>query len=262
MLRLNKKGKIVDVLDRLEDYTNDKKFIPDYNIQNIIAVLMDIGDMFPTGDTGLLMGFNTSMRILRITNQLINRFDQKNRHDILKYAIENSERSIYTIVHEISVQDQEHGKYDLKGQNLGDVDPEEYRTVNPQQLDNLETLATKKIHVWVNNGELDKNEHFIEILYSWENWEGKSKVKSYIDSLIEHDDGLINFITGFTKELSSYTLSGQLIERHWDINLDSMKDFVNLNEIKLRIDKVRYSKKFERLSPKNKIAVEKFLEKM
>lgn len=172
LLRLNNEGKIEDILERLEDYTHDEELIPKNNILIIVSVLMDIGDLFPLGNSGLL-DFNVPMRILRITYQLINRIKSQNdRYNLLYKAIMDSTRSIYTIVHEVAVQDQEHGRYEL-----GEPKPGQYRTVSSQQLDDLEDLATKKINVWVRNGELDKNPYLDEILVLWENWDGKKKLR-------------------------------------------------------------------------------------
>jgi len=217
--------------------------------------------MFPTGDMGLL-NINTPLRILRIIYQLINRFDkQYDRYSILKYAIQKATRSIYTIVHEVGVQDQEHGRYELRGNDLENPDPEEYRTVNPQQLDHLELLAAEKINLWVEKGQLAKNEHLDEILLLWENWEGKSKVKTYVDNLIKDDIGLIDFITGFTKEYSTWNLNDKVATTYWKINIESMKNFVSLDEVEPRIKNLHTSSKFKQLSSKNRIAIERFIER-
>lgn len=257
LLRLNDEGKIEDVLERLEDYTQDELIIPKNNIFIIVSALMDVGDIFPIGNTGLL-NLNIPMRILRVIYQLIRRFNTQNeRYDILYNAIKNATRSIYTLVHEVGVQDQEHGRYDL-----GEPQPEENRTVSSQQLDDLEDLVTKKINLWVEKGELDKNPHLDEILEMWNNWEGKSKVRNYVANLIKSDSGLINFITGFTKEYSNWTLTDRVAQKYWDINLKSMENYVNLDEIKPRIQNIHISHEFEQLNLKNKIAVEKFLEKI
>lgn len=50
LLKLNEDGRIIRFLERLEDYTRSD--IPEENIEPIITVLMDIGDLFPEGDSG------------------------------------------------------------------------------------------------------------------------------------------------------------------------------------------------------------------
>jgi len=111
LLILSENGRIIRFLERLEDYTSD---IPEENIEPIISVLMDVGDLFPEGDSGLFRT-DTPMRILRICYQLNHRFDDcEIRFNILKQAIQKATRSLYTLVHEVGVLGQEHGKFGSK----------------------------------------------------------------------------------------------------------------------------------------------------
>lgn len=81
-------GGIIRFLERLEDYTRDT--IPLENIESIITILIETGDLFPEGDTGLL-STRTSMRILRLIYQLSHRFDSKEeRFKIFKNALEKA----------------------------------------------------------------------------------------------------------------------------------------------------------------------------
>ena len=161
MLKLNEDGRIIRFLDRLEDYTRD--IIPLDDIEPIITVLIDIGDLFPEGDTGFL-STRTSMRILRLLYQLSHRFDSKEeRFEVFKKAIEKANRSLYTLVHEISVQGQQHGKYGLRKQ----AEPEERLTVNAKQLEQLEQLACNKIIEWAKDGRLARHRELPSILFRW-----------------------------------------------------------------------------------------------
>lgn len=74
-----------------------------------------------------MLSTRTSMRILRLIYQLSHRFDSKEeRFKIFKNAIEKASNSLHTIVHEVSVQGQQHGKYDSSKQ----AEPEEKLTLN------------------------------------------------------------------------------------------------------------------------------------
>ena len=117
LLKLNEDGKIIRFLERLEDYT--RKDILEENIEPVITVLMDIGDLFPEVDAGFF-SINTPTRILRLFYQLSHRFDNKEkRFYIFKNAIEKAGRSLYTIADEIAVQGQQHGTFNNEVQHLG-----------------------------------------------------------------------------------------------------------------------------------------------
>lgn len=150
LLRLNEDGKIKRLLERLEDYTRED--IPEESIEPIISVLMDIGDLFPEGDSGFLRT-NTPMRLLRLFYQLSHRYDShEKRFNIFKSAMEKATRSLYTIVDGVSLQGQQHGKYGSKDS----PEPEEKLTVNSHQLEELEKIACSKIKIWAQDGPISK----------------------------------------------------------------------------------------------------------
>lgn len=161
LLRLNEDGRIIRFLERLEDYIRD--YIPEENIEPIITVLMDIGDLFPEGDLGFFK-INTPTRLLRLFYQLSHRLNShERRFNVYQRAMEKATRSLYTIVNEVSSQDVDHGKY-----NSGSTPkPEEKLTVNAEQLVELEKLACSKIENWAEDGRLAKHKHLSAILFAW-----------------------------------------------------------------------------------------------
>jgi|GEM_PF-4164943 len=106
---------------------------------------MDTGDLFPEGRGGFF-ATKTPMRILRLLYQLSNRFSEhEQRFKIFADAINNSSKSLYTIVNEVGVQCQQHGKYGFDEK----PEPPDKKTVNAEQLDALVKLALNKIEEWV-----------------------------------------------------------------------------------------------------------------
>ncbi|RMF93931.1 MAG: hypothetical protein D6734_08960, partial [Candidatus Schekmanbacteria bacterium] len=254
LLKLNEDGRIIRFLERLEDYTRSD--IPEENIEPIITVLMDIGDMFPEGDSGFL-GIDTPMRLLRLFYQLSHRFDsQERRFNIFKHAIEKATRSLYTIVHEVSVQDQQHGKYGSKET----PEPEEKLTVNSEQLEELEKLACNKIEIWAEDGRLAKHRHLPSILFRWKEWGQQDKINSFVKNTTKNDDGLIDFITSFLSKSTSYGMSDYVGRIHWRIHLKSVEEFVDLKEVEPRIRKIFSSSDFEQLDDRKKLAIRTFLD--
>ncbi|MEA3454230.1 MAG: hypothetical protein U9R12_04785 [Candidatus Caldatribacteriota bacterium] len=223
LLKLSKdKRRIIRFLERLEDYTQSD--IPEENIEPIITALMDIGDLFPEGDSGFF-GIDTPMRILRLCYQLSHRFDSyEKRFKIFKNAIKKATRSLYTIVHEIGVQDQQHGKYGFKESPK----PKEKLTVNSEKLEKLEKLACEKIEDWAKDGRLKKHRHLPAILFRWKEWGQRKKINSFINNTIKSEDGLIDFVTSFLNKSISHGMSDYVGKIDWRINLKNVEEFVDL----------------------------------
>ncbi|MBI3220808.1 MAG: hypothetical protein HYZ44_14935 [Bacteroidetes bacterium] len=255
MHSLIEREKIIRFLDRLEDYTSD---IPKENFGTIIEVLIDIGDLFPEGDAGMF-AFDTPLRILRITHQLLRRIDNhEERFNILKAAFDRAERSLYTIVHEVGVQDQEHGRY-----KLGDKPrPEEKLTLKAEYLDKLEKFACEKIQDWSGNGRLAKHKKLAGILYRWENWGSRSDIDNYIAELISTDDGLIDFVSAFLGKSMSHGMSDYVGKVYWRIDLKSIKHFLDPESIKERVRTISRKGGFDQLSNEKQKAVKTFVDAM
>lgn len=259
LLKLNEEERIIRFLERLEDYTRDT--IPLENVESIIAVLMDTGDLFPEGDTGLL-GTGTSMRILRLLYQLSHRFDSHDeRFRIFKNAIEKANKSLYTMAHEVSVQGQQHGKYDSKRQ----PQPEEKLTVNTQQLEELEKFACKKIKIWAADGRLVKHKDLPSILFRWKEWGNSDDVNRFVNQMIQDGDGLVNFITSFLSTVKSQGVGSRVVGSYvgrinWHINLKSIGNFIDVKEIEPRIRNIVSTSQLESLNDRQKLAVTTFLD--
>jgi len=254
LLKLNKDGRIIRFLERLEDYTRND--IPEEHIEPIITVLMDIGDLFPDGDSGFFIA-DTPMRFLSLFYQLSHRFDShENRFNIFKRAIEKATRSLYTIVNEVSGQDRQHGKYSSEESS----EPEEKLTVTMEQLEKLEKLACKKIESWAEDGRLKKHRRLSYILFRWKEWGKRDKISGFVNNMIKNDDGLIDFIAGFLSKAKSQGMSDYVGKIHWRIPLGSIKEFVDLKRIEPRIRKISSSSNFTQLDDRKKLAIETLLD--
>jgi len=256
LMKLNQEGRLLRFLERMEDYT--KEFVPEGNIQNIISVIMDVGDAFPEEKAGMF-DFDTPMRILRISYQLSHRFDsQEKRFIIFKAAISSAENSIYTIVHEVGVQGQQHGK----GTSKQDLDPEDKRTVNSEQLEKLERLAVQKIETWAKDGRLSKHPHLISILYSWKRWItlDSNSLHEFVKNLLETEEGLVDFITAFLGKSISQGMGDYVGKINWRISLKRIEDFVPVSQIELRVRDIVSSNKYEKLTEQQKLALRTFVD--
>lgn len=254
LLKLNQDNKIIRFLERMEDYTRED--IPEENIVPIINVLMDIGDLFPDGSRGF-SATSTPMRILRLFFQLSHRYlEHKKRFEIFTDAIKNSKKSLYTIVNEISVQCEQHGKYGFNGK----PEPPEKTTVNTEQLDELIKLALNKIVDWSLTGKLASHRHMLSILYDWRRWSDSECVNDYVKSIIKKDDSLIAFMTYFLNDIRSSGMTDYVERVSWRINIDNVADFVELDEVDKRLRKIQSSPKYNELRAKEKLAIKTFID--
>jgi predicted KAP-like P-loop ATPase len=254
LLKLNEDGRIVRFLDRLEDYTESD--ILEENIEPIITALMDTGDLFPENNTGFF-GSDTPMKILRICYQFICRFDNRDkRFKIYKHAIGKAEQSLHTIVNEVGVQDQQHGKHGLSET----PSPEDKLTLNSDQLEELEKLACKKIESWAEDGRLKKHRKLPSILFSWERWGQKREIDEFVSDMITDDDGLIDFITSFLSKSTSQGVSDYVGKINWRISLKSIEDFIDIKKIEPRIRKIFSSTDVSKLGDREQLAIKAFLD--
>jgi len=254
LLKLNRENRIIRFLERMEDYTNED--IPEENIVPIINTLMDVGDMFQDGPRGFF-ATDTPMRILRIFYQLSHRYKEpERRYKIFADAIGNAKKSLYTIVNEIGVQCQQHGKYGFKEK----AEPTENKTVNPDQLDELVKLALKKIEEWAENGKLAEHSQLLSILFMWRRWNDIAHVTDFVQLLIKDDKGLIGFIKHFLSDVRSRGMSDYVERVSWRINLESVKIFVDLNEVDKRLRKLQSKPQYDDLEDKEKLAIKIFLD--
>ena len=253
---LNKENKIIRFLDLLEDYTKDENHVPEENIETIICALMDVGDSFPEGGLGSFKS-DTPMMILRIFYQLSHRFeDHDRRFKIFKTAIKQAKNSLYTIVHEVGIQDQEHGRYSSQKES----EPLDKLTVSPEHLDELEKLANKKIEEWAKDSKLSEHKHLAAILYRWRDWAGEKVVKNFIKSIIQTDNGLIKLITAFLHKTTSYGMKDYAGKIKWKMNLKNIEDFVELKEIEPRLRVIYKSVNRKNFDDKQKLAIKVFLD--
>jgi predicted KAP-like P-loop ATPase len=207
-----------------------------------------------------MFGTNTPMRILRIFYQLSQRYDdQAQRFELFRDAIVNATDSIYTIVHEVGVQGQQHGKWTSKQEQ---PDPEEKRTVNAAQLDELEKLACEKILEWAASGRLAGHLNLVSILYSWQRWcpDGNEAVSQFVRGLVSTDDGLIQLLYAFVGKSYSHGMGDYVSRVEWRINLKSVANFIAVDELTPKVRTIVGSAEFQNLSQDNQRALQTFID--
>jgi len=253
ILKLIEEGKILRFLELLSDYNPDR--IPQENIEPIVTVLMDMGDLFPERGNNILI--KTRYRLSYLFDQLIHRItNQEKRYRIYKNSIDKTTNSLYTIVYEVNKLGKEHGRFGT----VQDLKPEEDRTINSDQLKELEELACEKIKIWANDGKLVKHKNLQHILGNWKIWGTRQQVKDFVENQIKNDESLIYFVTGFLDESFTQVLIDYAANSEWEININNIEEFINLKEIEPKIRRIYSSPLFDQLDETQKIAIKKLLE--
>lgn len=252
MLRLNHDDRILKFLDALDSH--GVYIIPHQNIANVIVALIDSGDLFPPGESTSLR-FDTAMRIHRILHQLLRRLDhQDERFAIFMKAIKESVNSIYTAVHELTEQEQQHNEQE------DTFIPAEQRDFSHLQLLELQKLTVEKIISWANNGRLIEHPQLIAILYAWKAWGSDEQCRDYIASAIKTDRGLIAFLCDALKEPIAEAIKKEEKNPEWNSYLKYVVDFVPLDIITPRAQELFEDNYFEKLRETEQLALMIFLD--
>lgn len=232
-------GRILRFLEILENYTSSETEIPTSAINNVLTILLDEGDKFPSSDSSNLI--STESKIVRITYQLYRRIlNQADRGHLFLTIADKINNSLYPLIYSIYLYDQEHGRYGLKN-NPG---PEENRIFSSKDLDLLEQKGLSKIRKWSTAKKLEEHKNLRIILHIWKTWANvwgdKTEVQQYIGDKIKNSDFLIKFIglyigIGRTQTGSNY---GYTETAYYD--LDEFKKFLNgnIDAICKQVDKI------------------------
>lgn len=191
LVQIVSSGKISQFLERLLDYIKDD--IPQENIPQIISGLMNLGDTFPSDRKEEFFSIDNTMRLLRIFYQVSLKIeDKEKRFEVFRDAVSYARKSIYTLVHEIAVQGQQHGKFASNGPS-----PEHQQTVTFERLGELEAMACQKIEEWLLDHNLFDHPKCAGILFPWKSWAGAERVHKYVHDLTRETLGLVKFVTAF-----------------------------------------------------------------
>jgi predicted KAP-like P-loop ATPase len=256
LLNLRDTNLITSFLNRMEDCTGED--IPFENIENIVTVLMDIGDKFSNNEDDGFFTMDTPSRLLRIFNKLSNRFNSRDkRFEIFKKAMTNAGESLFTVVHETSFQSQQHSK----NTSNGNLEPIDKTIVTEAQLTVLKKIACDKIKLWAEDNRLKEHENLINILYNWKKWSNENDVKSYVLNITENDDDLVSFLKKFLSEINIQSISDYVIKSEWQMDLKKIDDnYISLKDIEPRIRKIFQSEIFKNYKEKEQLAIRTFLD--
>jgi len=247
---LNGTTRVRVFLELLYDYA--EKEIPSDCIPSVIQALFDVGDQLlrPEDEPRGLLDFGNDVRIGRVIWQLLQRLTEPERFETLREAIAKG-NAIATIVREIAVLGQQHGKY-----GTNQREPEDETLIGKEHLRELEKLALEKIRKAAKDDFLLHVPSLPHVLYRWRDWASGEEVREWVQKISKDEDSLLVFLEKFVQIILSQSSSDVTAKMHYRLNIEELEQFLDLSQV---IAKVRKLIEKSDLTEKQKIAVQQFI---
>lgn len=220
---LNKIGRIVRFLDRLQDYVDDKR--SEEEIVTIIRALLQLGDQFPEG-RGAMFSLTSVRRIAHLTTGFLKGYSQNERFDILRNTIDPVDQSIFSIVNLVRM---------ISGEHAPDNDrklPPEERFVTEDQSRILEGCALNKIRSYSEKPEMLSHRDLLSVLYRWRDFTGSlDEPRAYIGNHLEMAADVINVVKCFVSEGRTETDGDYIAQASFSIRMNEVIDFLDVEKL-------------------------------
>lgn len=212
-----KKGK--RLLEKIEDYISN---VNEEHIEGVVIALFNAEDKIVV-EPRFMMTMDADLSTVRIVHLLLGRIQELgNRKQTLLNAIEKCNK-VYLPVHFVSFLtprakegDSEESKKEMLGFSASDL-----REIQEKCLDRIKSF--------VREGTLSKVPNLDAVLYRWKEWENIEEVKKYVGKLIVTDEGLWDFLAGFTNEVLSSAGNYKTIQ------LNYVREFTDFESAEKRI---------------------------
>jgi len=224
------KGKIREVLQRIQDFTNDQTRIPQDNVINVVKALFNISDDLPEESVGML-DFGADIDLMRIIYQLMSRETNKAKNfELLKEAIQDS-KGLYGPVKKVSLESSRKEKNNASDNFL----------IPDDKIEELQESCVKKIES--NSTDILLNhKNLLYILYRWKEWgKNENKWNEFINEVSSNDIKLLLFVTKFILKIKSQTIGDYGIKTNKQFNYKSLRDFIDISEVKRKLEKIKTS---------------------
>lgn len=237
----------------LEDLVDEAEArLPDDAARGVVFALMDIGDRLLVSDPGRggMFDFGVDTLIGRVLYRVLSRIDAAKRSPLLEKAMAQG-GALATIVHEVAIFGQEHGKLGASGV------PSSEQLVTSAELARLEELAVGRIRKSAESGDLRENPELQSILYRWRDWGSEEEVRTWVSELVSDDDGLLLLLERFLGESQIFSLTmhgGHRVTYHLDPN--DLEPFIDPGPL---LERARALENQAGLSERQELALKTFL---
>lgn len=249
--RLDGTTKLREFLERVQDYTAEE--IPETNIAPIVDALFNVGDslLLPEDEPDSMFSFGNDINIGRVIYQLLKRFDEDKRFQILKTALTNG-AALSVADNEIAVYGQQHGKWTSDGR----ASPEEERLLSREHLEELERIYLERIRVASKSINFIKTPKLSGILYRWKEMSQDSEVADWAGEAVATPEGLAQFLEAFLQPLKSQSLGDVGVRISYRLDPKWIEPFIEPSTL---IDRARKLLGSTDLTDNQRIALEQFV---
>lgn len=222
--RYNQEGRLASLLYRFENHLGDVEMQDAAQQDNLISQLFEISNDF--GGRGIwAMGPNVEASTLRVTYHYLKK-DKENRFKRLSKLIRASS-SWYAPIYFAFI--------------IGQDSTREEKLFTEEQIKKLQNLAVNKVKD-ISPDELIKNPNFIFLLYRLKQLNRKKKIATIINHFTSNNTRLLRLINAFKAESHSSVIGDHYETVREEININSLAEFVNIDEVADRISKMRKTK--------------------
>ncbi len=225
ILKLQKENKAKNFLEKLVMYKDD---VPEKNIFSFVLGVFNAAEKLPN-DRKAMAILDTHSWGVRVGYHLFKRIQSSK--DRLKYLLEliKKTESLEVLSNFVSIEIRREDKKENSDHTYL-IDETDIPKVRAAMLNKIKAHAHSKL--------LQKVSNLAYMLYFWENLSNKDEVKKYVEDYIKTDHGLIGFIKGFAWTQSSIGMGDYVSKITQQVNSDSMKTFVDVEKLKLRVEKI------------------------
>lgn len=246
LLNLEKDNKAKNFLEKLVMYKDD---VPENNILSFVIGVINAGEKLPNDSSGMAI-LDTVSWCVRVVYHLFKRINSRDERLSQTIKLIEQANSIDVLSRYISIEIRR--EEDSKNDH-------EY-IIDKKNIPVIKEKMVSKIRNYAKAGKLTQSSNLAYLLYFWVFLANKKEVKQFVEKLIESDDGLAVFVTGFMWRQSSQSMGDYVSVNTWKINIKSMKEFIAPKSIKVRAGKL--IKKKTKLTEKQLLALEIFVEEM
>ncbi|EJG08031.1 KAP P-loop domain protein [Methanofollis liminatans DSM 4140] len=206
-------------------------------IPSIISTFFKVGDdlLCLEDDEQRFSIYGNDDRILRIVWRLFDRLDEAKHFSLLEDAIRRGD-SISLIVKLITIYGRQHGKYGTNEETDGE------RIISLEHLRVLEELTLEKIRQASQEGSLIDTPLLWRVLFFWKENRHDGEVRSWVEETTRNDDKLLLFLDQFISATFTQSADDVISEQHWILASKSISAFINLDELKGRVQNLIESK--------------------
>ena len=224
------------LLEKMQDYVRE---VDKDSIESVIICIFNAEDRI-VGERRQMLMMDSYVLACRIVYLLLLEGiqERERRKQIIINAIEKCE-TVFLPVEFVSL-------IDIRGEDS--AGKKILLELSASDLGEIQGECVNKTKSFIREKKLSKAPHLNAILYRWKEWENIETVKNYVDELISTEEGLWDFLVGFTSEILSTSGSYKIIRG------GTVNEFADFDRVDKRVEEI-VVKQGDKLTDKQKEVV-------